>query len=198
MVAGYQAAARGWAGAPWTVQPDRSIGFSLLLRPPLPVDRPGWFYVAAAVGLADVRADVLADALGPARISWPDTVRAGSGATAAVAVHSDGDASVPRWVVVSALLTGVEQPRGPLVARAVAAIERQAGRPAAEVLERARAQCDTLGRGVRARIIPVGPRGIVVTGTAVDLAETGALVVETAAGRRQPVLPQDTGIVELV
>ena len=190
VVAGYQASPRGRAGLPWQVRQGTGLAFSLILRPRLPADREGWVYTVATSGLAD--------ALGAdAGIAWPDEVRRGGQRAGAVGawVELDAEGGVS-WAVVNLLVPDAVQPRGPMLARVVEAIERCQRAPAEVVLARYRARCTTLGTAVRARLIPLGPAGPRVEGRAVDTLADGALVIETAAGRRVAVRPQNLGLLD--
>ncbi|MDQ3886317.1 MAG: hypothetical protein M3308_04710, partial [Actinomycetota bacterium] len=113
-----------------------------------------------------------------------------------VAVQTDLSPSGVNWAVVSFRVTDAPPPRGPLVARLVDTLRARVDHPVDDVLAAVRSQCATLGRRVRARLIPVGPRGIVVEGMARDLDDTGSLVVESGSERLQAVRPQDLGWLE--
>jgi BirA family biotin operon repressor/biotin-[acetyl-CoA-carboxylase] ligase len=100
------------------------------------------------------------------------------------------------WAAATVLFATAPQPRGGLLAALVDAIERRVAAPAEEVLPEYVARCGTLGREVRARMIPMGPSGPQVVGRAVDVRSDGALVLLTEAGRRVRVPPQNLGILE--
>lgn len=189
VVADYQAAARGWAGWPWTVEPGRDLAFSLILRPDLPPEREGWLYPLVASALADVVGE-------DAAIEWPDEVRAGDRRAGAVGVVADLGADGVEWAVVNVLLRGTHPPRAPALAAAVAAIEARAGQAEAAVLADYVPRCATIGRSVRARLVPLGPAAAVVAGRAADVLGDGALLVETDEGRRVAVRPQSLGALE--
>lgn len=191
VVAGYQASPRGRAGLPWQVRQGTGLAFSLILRPELPADREGWVYTVATSGLADA---VGADA----SIAWPDEIRRGQQRAGAVGAWVELAAEGVSWAVVNLLVPGVAPPRGPVLARIVEAIGRSQRTPAEVVLAGYRARCATLGMAVRARLIPLGPSGPRVQGTAVDVLADGALVIETATGRRVAVRPQNLGLLEVV
>lgn len=57
-------------------------------------------------------------------------------------------------------------------------------------------RCATLGRRVTARLVPMGPGGVVVTGEAVALRADGALALRDDQDRRVAVLPQHLGQLE--
>lgn len=190
VVAEYQASPRGRSGRPWQVHPDEDLGFSLVLRPRLPVDREGWLYTVAVSGLADV-----VDA--GATIGWPDeVVTPGGTVTGAVGVHVELGAHATDWAVVTVHAAQAGPERLPLLARIVEAIERRNTSDPDAVLADYRPRCATLGRRVRARLVPLRPGGPEVVGTAVDALPDGALVIETDGGRRVAVPPRSLGLLE--
>lgn len=207
VVADYQASPRGRAGLPWRVEPGRGLGFSMVVRPELPSAREGWLYSVATTALADVLADVgadvgadvVAETDGPdVTTDWPDRARATDGRTAAVGVTTELGGATVAWAVVTVLVAGAPAPRGPLLARAVAAIEERLDQDPAVVLADHRRRCATLGRAVQARLVPVGPSGVQIEGRAADLLRDGALVIETPRGARVAVLPHHLGLLDHV
>ncbi|MDQ3708865.1 MAG: hypothetical protein M3387_06095 [Actinomycetota bacterium] len=189
VVADYQASPRGRAGQPWQVRPGEGLGFSLVLRPDLPAEREGWLYVAATVGLADV---VGADAA----VGWPDEVSVAGSRKAAVGMHVELGHSAVAWAVVTFLAADAGPPRGDLLAALVRAVERRVAASSDQVLADYLPCCATLGRHVRARMIPLGPSGPQVVGRAVDVRADGALVVTTERGVRVAVHPQHLGVLQ--
>lgn len=189
VVADYQASPRGRAGLEWTVQPGVGLGFSLVLRPPLPPEREGWLYTVVICALTDVLGE-------QAIVEWPDEVRRGDSRAAAVGIEVELGPERVEWAVANVLIPGSRPPRAPLLRRVLTAIEDRCHEDAEGVLADYRRRCATLGRRVRARLIPLGPAGPQVTGKAVDCRANGALVVETTAGRRVAVLPQYLGVLE--
>lgn len=190
VVADYQASPRGRGGLPWTVHAGRGLGFSLLLRPALAPEREGWPYVAASLAVAEVSGD--------AAVDWPDTVVDPSShlPLAQLGVYVELGPSCTDWVSVTVLIEEAHPPRAPLLGRLVEAIERRLGDEADTVLAAYRSRCVTLGRQVRARMIPMGPGGPEINGEAVDVLADGALVVRTARGSRVAVPPQNLGLLE--
>ena len=190
VVADYQASPRGRGGWPWQVRPGRGLGFSMVLRPDLPPEREGWLYVVASVALADELGDV--------GFGWPETVTTPDGGTVLARlgtfVHL-GPARI-EWAVTTVLVETADPPRGPLLGRLAAAVEARSAQPADEVLQYYTARCTTLGRFVRARMIPLGPGGLSVAGEAVDVLADGALVLRTARGNRIAVRPPNLGLLE--
>jgi BirA family transcriptional regulator, biotin operon repressor / biotin---[acetyl-CoA-carboxylase] ligase len=189
VAAGYQASPRGRAGLEWRVDPERSLAFSMVLRPRLPPHREGWLYVVAASGLADVVGAA-------AEIAWPDEVHVGE-RIGAVAVQTGLGPATVEWAVVSLLVEAVTAPRVELLARLVEGLERRRAEPTAEVLADYLRRCRTIGRVVRARLIPMGPGGTEIVGTAVTVRPDGALVLETEEERRLAVPPQSLGLLEI-
>lgn len=193
VVADYQASPRGRQGIPWEVRPGRGLAFSLVLRPQLPAEREGWLYPVVTLGIAD-----LLDAGGQEnpRIMWPDEVYVGDRRAGAVGVHVELGAEGPQWAVVSVLLEQAEPPRGPVLGRVLDAIEDRYAADPDTVLGDYGPRSRTLGMKVVARLVPLGPAGPTVTGTAVDFRPDGSLVLETDAGHRVAVPPQNLGVLE--
>ena len=189
VVAGYQASPRGRAGLPWTLVPDVGLGFSLVLRPQLPAAREGWVFAAAVCGLADVAGE-------GATITWPDEVYRSEARVGALGAWVELGAEGVQWVVLNVLVDGVIAPRAPILAHAVTAIEARMEAPVQAVLADYRARCATIGRQVRARMIPMGPAGPRVEGTAADVLADGSLTIKTATGNRVAVRPQNLGVLD--
>jgi BirA family biotin operon repressor/biotin-[acetyl-CoA-carboxylase] ligase len=187
VVAEYQASPRGRAGLEWSAPAGESLGFSLVLRPHLPAPREGWLYVAATCALAQV--------LG-GRIEWPDEVRDAGRRVGAVGIDVGLGAVATEWAVVNVLVVDARPPRTSLVARIVDRIEALCASPTTPVLAEYLRRCDTIGRHVRARMVPLGPGGVVVTGRAVRVLTDGALVLEQDDGRGIAVRPQNLGFLE--
>jgi BirA family biotin operon repressor/biotin-[acetyl-CoA-carboxylase] ligase len=194
VVADYQASARGRGGWPWRVQAGRGLGFSIVLRPDLPPEREGWSYVVVSVALADA----LAGAADDAGFDWPDTVTTADGATvlARIGVFVQLGPARMDWAVATVLVPDAGPPRGPLLAGLAAAVETRLAEPADTVLAAYTPRCRTLGRSVRARMIPLGPGGPAVVGEAVGVLADGALVLLTARGNRVAVRPPNLGVIE--
>jgi len=191
VVADYQASPRGRGGLPWTVQPGHGLGATVVLRPELALEREGWPYVTALLALHDVLMD------DTAVLAWPDEVHARSGQVLArLGVYVELGPGRTEWVTVTVLLVHAQPPRGPLLDALVQALERRAAQPAGQVLAEYLTRCTTVGRRVRARLIPMGPGGPEVTGEAVDVLDDGSLVLLTARGNRVAVPPHNLGLLE--
>lgn len=189
VVADYQASPRGRAGRPWEVRPGEGLGFSIVLRPELPPEREGWLYAVAASGMADVFGQ-------EARIRWPDEVVRDGEHLGAVGVEVGLGPGTTEWAVVTALVFGARPARAPLLGRLIEAMEARYHSQAEAVLGDYLPRCETLGRRVRARLIPLGPSGPQVVGLAVNCLDDGALVLETDRGSRVAVRPQNLGVLE--
>lgn len=191
VVADYQVSPRGRGGLPWTVVAGEGLGFSLILRPTLPPEREGWPYVAASLAVAEALGD-------HARVEWPDTVLADDveQPLARLGTYVEPGQDGTEWLTVTVLVEDAAAPRAPLLERLVLALERRLADDPDWVLAVARSRCTTIGRQVRARMIPMGADGPEVNGEAVDVLADGSLVVLTALGNRVAVPPQNLGLLE--
>lgn len=191
VVADYQVSPRGRAGLPWLVHLGQGLGFSMVLRPELTPEREGWPYVVASVALGDALAGEAA------RFGWPDRIDDGAGGHMAdLGVHAQLGPDTTEWVVLTVLVQKAEPPRAAMLARLVGSVERRLAEPGATVLDAYRARCGTLGTSVCARLIPLGPGGPQVVGTAVDVLDDGALVLLTKRAHRVAVRPTNLGLLE--
>ena len=111
----------------------------------------------------------------------------------AVGTHVEVGSLGVDWAVVNVLIHKLDPG---LVARIVEAIEARLAEASAPVLAAYLRRCDTIGRRVVARLIPLGPGGREVSGRAVSSSVDGSLVVETAEGRRIAIPPQSLGLLE--
>lgn len=192
VVAGYQASPRGRSGLSWgdmMQEPGQGLGASVVLRSGLPEQREAWLYTTCLLAVSDALDE-------PTRLEWPDQVLANSTRVGAIGVQSEPESGRLRWSVVTLLLPRAAPPRTRLLARVVSAIDARMGETTAEVLDAYRQQCDTLGRRVSARMLPMGPAAPTITGVAVDLTDDGGLSIATDDGARVVVLPQSLGFLE--
>jgi BirA family biotin operon repressor/biotin-[acetyl-CoA-carboxylase] ligase len=190
VTAGYLAAPRGRAGMPWPLLHDGGLVFSLLLRPDLAPEREGRPYLAAGLALTDVLGR------GGLGIRWPDEVHGPDGRAGAAGLRTELDPDRVRWAVLTVLVEDARPPRGPLLARTVAAVEGRMDEADEALVAAYRERCTTLGRRVRARLVPLGPAGPQIEGEAVDVRGDGALVIRTDAGRRAVVPPRNLGLLD--
>jgi BirA family biotin operon repressor/biotin-[acetyl-CoA-carboxylase] ligase len=213
VVAEEQTEGRGRLGRVWAAPPGSSLLVSVVLRPPIATEAV-WLTVAAAGTALAAAVDEVAPGAAPAGLKWPNDLelhdRKAAGLLAEA--HLDGDrlaavllgmgvnvtqgaADLPPEVADRAtsvsLAAGAPVDRADLLAawagRFLSGYQALcAGRPG-EILAAYRRRLVTVGRRVRADRIGAGP----VTGTAVDLTPTGALVVQTDAGARVEVTAGD-------
>ena len=189
VAAGYQASPRGRAGLEWEIA-EQGLSFSLVLRPSLTAENEGWLYVIAALGLAD--------ALGSGTtIEWPDEVRRDRTRVGAVGVYAELGAAGVDWTIVSVLVVDAPPPQAALLARIVEAVETRQASPKVPVLADYLRRCETIGKAVAARLVPLRPGGTTVVGTGVNVLVDGALLIETEAGTRIAVRPQGLGLLEV-
>ncbi len=191
VAAAHQTEGRGRLGRTWHDVPGAALMFSMVLRPDLPVERGGLLPLLAGTSIAHASEELTGRRT---TCKWPNDVLVDGRKAAGILVESRvaGDrfdhvvlgigvnlgtppAALPEAGSVEAeddaLLTafirdfaGRYRPRGP---------------PFAEDLVAAyRGRCATLGARVRATTV----RGASVEGEAIDVDETGGLVVRTADG----------------
>lgn len=198
VVADYQASPRGRGGWPWQVRPGQGLGFSMVLRPDLPPEREGWLYVVTSLAVADALVGAQNGAVAEVGFDWPETVTTPDGAMvlARLGIFVQLGPERIEWAVATVLVEDAEFPRGPLLARLCAAVEGRLAGPATPLLGDYTTRCRTIGRSVRARMIPLGPGGPAVAGEAVDVLADGALVLVTPRGNRVAVRPPHLGVLE--
>ena len=197
VVADEQTAGRGRQGRTWSAPPGTSLLASWVFRP-LPSD-PALFALLAGVAVARAL-----DALGVpgARLKWPNDVQLGGKKLAgtlgdAVTAPDDGalvlgigvnagqsaaDLGELAAMATSCRIEGHEVDRLALLARITAQLDLLAASPDERrtALDEWRSRSSVLGREVEVR----GAAGS-VRGLAREVAEDGALVLETASGDRR-------------
>ncbi len=211
VAAGEQSAGRGRRGRSWETPPGTSVAVSFTV--PMPADPARWGWLPLLTGLAT--RDALAAVTGSAEfaLKWPNDVLArdsdqwrklcgilcettGSGLVVAgvgVNVSVPRDA-LPVPTATSLALLGHQVAREDVVvalARAFAAWHERwyAGGAGLDDVRRAyRAHCATLRTMVRIHLGVGGDAGAeeeVVTGEAVDVDDSGEIVIQTTAGVRR-------------
>ena len=211
VVADEQTGSRGRLDREW-VAPSGGVWLSVLTRPDVPTARAPLFTLAAAVATTDAARqagvdarikwpnDVLVGGDGGGSADDDPTGRGGR-KLAGILTEMEGEADRVGWLVVGVGVNANIDPEtlpagatslsaergGPIDRRRFAAtlLERYAALTASpgaldEVLSAWRERASTLGRRVR-----VDTADGVVEGTAVDVAEPGALVVDTDEGRER-------------
>lgn len=209
LVAEAQTAGRGRLDRTWTAPPRSGLAFSVLLRPTAPVARLGWLPLMAGVavvdalrGFAEVEG-ITRGGMRDAALKWPNDVLIGDRKLAGILAELVGEAVVlgiglnvslradelPVPTATSLALEDAPADRDPVL-RAIlrelavryAEFEREGEK--ATLRESYKAVCATLGRRVRVEL----PGGAAATeegfliGEAVDIDETGRLIVRAADG----------------
>ena len=202
VAAGHQTAGRGRMGRRWTSVPERSLLFSMVLRPALPPDDATVISLLAASEMAAACGSIAGVEV---TSEWPNDLVAGMnrkvGGILTEAEVVDGTieylvlgvgvnlAMQPgdfpdqiRSTATSLVMEGgVPDPEG-LLGVFLASFHNAYHDDAfpASVVARYREVCITLGRRVRATVLD----GSTVEGSAVDLDDHGGLVIETDSGRQ--------------
>ncbi|ELZ44367.1 biotin--acetyl-CoA-carboxylase ligase [Halorubrum californiense DSM 19288] len=213
VVADEQTGSRGRLDREW-VAPSGGVWLSVLTRPDVPTARAPLYTLAAAVATTDAAREAGVDAKikwpndvlvepeeSAAGADDSDSTGRGGRKLAGILTEMEGEADRVGWLVVGvgvnanldpetlpAGATSLSAERGSPVDRrrfAATLLERYAeltASPAAldEVLSAWRERASTLGRRVR-----VDTGDGVVEGTAVDVADPGALLIDTDGGRRR-------------
>jgi BirA family biotin operon repressor/biotin-[acetyl-CoA-carboxylase] ligase len=186
--AGHQTAGRGRLGRNWVDRPGAALLCSVVLRPSWEIGRIGLAALAAGAAMAEAASEMSGVEV---RCKWPNDLLAGGlkvgGILSEVQASIEGIAHVVVGVGVN-----LEMPDGVDGAGAIGTVETEdlltdflrrlrallEGR-APEVVARWRAVSDTLGRDVEATTVS----GDTTRGVAVDVDETGALLVDSDTGR---------------
>jgi BirA family biotin operon repressor/biotin-[acetyl-CoA-carboxylase] ligase len=195
VVAAEQTKGRGTRGRVW-LSGGENLYLSVILRPQIGPERFGELAFVAAVALARTlrRAYDL-----DAAIKWPNDVHVGGRKVAGILVEVARGAAVvgigvnvnwdelPEEIATSATSLGIELGRavdvdgllGNLLTEIECVYREYASRGFPAVLDEWRELADTIGTDVAVRW-----SGGIAAGRAVDVDETGALVIETADGQR--------------
>jgi BirA family biotin operon repressor/biotin-[acetyl-CoA-carboxylase] ligase len=188
VAAGHQTAGRGRLGRVWIDRPGKALMCSVVLRPAWDPERLGLVSLAAGVAMARAASD--ASGL-DVRCKWPNDLMVADAKVGGVLAESEVAEGRVRHVVVGAGVN-LEAPDDVPGAGAIGNVEGEHvlaaylfalrglmdGRTE-EILDRWRAVSHTLGRTIQGTTVGGDP----VRGVAVDLDETGALLVDTDAGR---------------
>lgn len=191
VVADTQSAARGRLGRSWRSDPRQALNASWIVRPELSVD--GWTVMPLLAGVAAADA-VQGRTNVEARLKWPNDVLVGTRKLAGILT----EAEVPDFIIIGlgmnvmqttfdddradtatsiAIEGGLRLDRPDLLADTLRRFG-EAMRDPAVALNRYRTLCITFGQTVRVE----RATGDQVSGYARAIDDTGALVVETAAG----------------
>jgi BirA family transcriptional regulator, biotin operon repressor / biotin---[acetyl-CoA-carboxylase] ligase len=201
--AGHQTAGRGRMGRQWKSAPDRSLLFSLLLRPLLPPDDAAVISLLAAAEMAAAcrrvaGVEIVSEwpndlVVGPRKIGGILTETAivdgrldflvlGIGVN--VSMEAEDFPETLRGTATSLAIEGGQAEPIDLLEAFLSGF-RGTYRPAQEgfarrVVDRYRSMCATLGRAVRVMVLD----GTTVVGKAIEVDDRGGLVVEADGGRK--------------
>ncbi len=188
VAAAHQTAGRGRSGRAWIDQPGRALMFSFLLRPDLVPERGGLLTLLAGSALADSVRSVAGVAAG---CKWPNDLLVEGGKVAGILAGSQASGDRFEHVVIGVGVNLDPPPGVPgaaglgdcdeaeLLAEFLVSFRSGYERPEG-IIDAYRAVCVTLGEDVRATTTD----GRTVEGRAVDIDETGSLIVETEEGRK--------------
>jgi len=192
VVADTQTAGRGRLDRPWWSEPGTALLASLLIRPALDPDRLPLLSLLA--GVAAARATTAAGGVA-VRLKWPNDLVVDGRKLGGILSESDGkgavvvglgvnvrQASFPDELASTATSIVASGGRAPerawLLAATLSSFGARMNAPE-EALDDYRAMCDTLAREVRVE----RSAGDAIHGKAVDVAASGALVIETEERR---------------
>ncbi|MGH2705418.1 MAG: biotin--[acetyl-CoA-carboxylase] ligase [Actinomycetota bacterium] len=189
-------------GAPWTGFATDALSCSVVLRPGVPPEGEGLMWMLACLG----GASGIENATGiETQIKWPDDILAGGrkiGGVKVDALLGPGEIMIAvmtfrinlnvdeqafpealRDVATSVLLeTGKAMSREEALDGVLGGLEHWYGQDVPDLLEAYRSRCETVGRQVRARLLPKGE----VMGKVSAVSDFGTLLVDVG-GRPTPV-----------
>lgn len=198
VIAEQELAPRQRKGPPWVAFSSRGLYFSIVLRPALPPEGQGLLWLLASLGVAEG----LEEGLGLTTVlKWPDDIMVGDRKIAGVKVEAQlGPAEIESAIVTVRVNLGVSAEDLPSELQGVAtssliegradatregvldailgAIERCYDLEVPLLLDRYKGRCETVGRDVRALILPRGE----VRGQVLDINEFGSLVIAAPEG----------------
>jgi BirA family biotin operon repressor/biotin-[acetyl-CoA-carboxylase] ligase len=190
VAAAHQTEGRGRLGREWRDEPGHALMFSLVLRPELAPPRAGLITLLSGACMATAARELGTSV----RCKWPNDLMVGGKKAGGILAESvvSGEhidhvvlglgvniGAAPPDVPDAAALDAGERELLEAFLRAFAEGYRPASSSfSADVVERYRLVCDTLGRRVRAFTVD----GSTIEGEAVDVDGTGALVVGTSDG----------------
>ncbi len=209
VVAESQSRGRGRRGRAWVSPPGVNLYLSVVLRPSLSPERAPELTLVAAVAIAEV----LREAGFDARIKWPNDILIGGRKVAGLLLEMDSAEGELRYVVLgvgvnvnlepaalpeglAATATSLRAERGEAVPRVfllaalLAGIEGWLDRHELAGFEGVRQRWRELSAtlGDRVKVSASGER---IEGVALDIDDSGALIVEDAAGARHRVVAGD-------
>lgn len=194
VVADAQSAGRGRLGRSWWSERGTALLASWLVRPSIPHERTPLFSLVA--GVAAARAATAAAGV-DVRLKWPNDLMIDDRKTGGILTEADGKGGLVvgvgvnvrqrefpeeiRGTATSLAAAGGRAPaRAWLLTATLSAFGARMKEPES-VLAEYRELCDTIGRSVRVERTNAEP----VEGTAIDVADSGALVIRTSRGEER-------------
>ncbi len=191
VVADAQSAGRGRLGRSWWSERGNALLASWLVRPSLSLER--WPLLTLVAGVAAARSTTAAAGV-HVRLKWPNDLMIDGLKTGGILTEADGKGALvvglgvnvrqeqfPDEIRVTATSLiaagGRAAARAWLLTATLSAFGARMGEPEA-VLGEYRELCDTIGRPVRVERSDGEP----IEGTALDVADSGALIVRTPEG----------------
>lgn len=198
VIADQELSPRQRKGPPWVSFSSGGLYFSIVLRPALPPEGEGLLWLLVSLGVAE---GIEAAAGLSTALKWPDDVLIGERKIAGVKVEVQlGPGRIESAIVtvranldvtaseLPADLAGVatsfsiegapQRSRDEVLGALLESIEACYDLEVAALVERYKARCETLGRMVRAMILPRGE----VRGEVLDINDFGSLVVAAPEG----------------
>ncbi|MEE9179197.1 MAG: hypothetical protein V3U46_12290 [Acidimicrobiia bacterium] len=188
VVADYQASPRSRGGLPWKI-PDHGAGFSVVVKPQYLEHQEGRIYVAATAALSDI-------ATLP-KITWPDRAWDGDRHLGAVAVYAEIQLFGMLWAVVSFMVDDAGEEPEQLIATILTNFDARLEQNPENLVSDYEDMLATIGRLVTAHLIPMGPNGRRISGTALGVDIDGSLKIGSGDGEGIAVRPQHVGILDV-
>jgi BirA family biotin operon repressor/biotin-[acetyl-CoA-carboxylase] ligase len=187
VAASHQTSGRGRQGRVWRDRPGSALLCSLVLRPDWSPDRVGLVSLAAGAAMAEAISEIAGVEI---RCKWPNDLLADDTKIGGILGEAQVSAGAIAHVVVG-IGVNIDVPEGVPGAGAIGNVDEEAllasflrrcssmlGASADEIVPRWRAVSRTLGRRVEATTVG----GDVARGVAVDIDDTGALLIDTDVG----------------
>jgi BirA family biotin operon repressor/biotin-[acetyl-CoA-carboxylase] ligase len=187
VAAGHQTAGRGRQGRVWVDRPGSALMCSIVLRPGWEPGRIGLVSLAAGAAMAEAASWMSGSQI---RCRWPNDLMSDDSKVGGILGESEIAEGRVRHVVVG-IGVNLDAPEDVAGAAGIGRVDEESllsmflrrlrlllEEPSAAIVARWRAVSATLGRRVEAATTG----GETVVGTAVDVDDVGALVVETASG----------------
>jgi BirA family biotin operon repressor/biotin-[acetyl-CoA-carboxylase] ligase len=187
VAAGHQTGGRGRRGRRWEDRPGRALLCSVVLRPELDPDRLGLVSIAGGTAMAEALSAIAGLDV---RCTWPNDLFLGDSKVGGVLAESEVAGSLVRHVVVG-VGVNIDAPDGVPGAGGIGEVDVEdllgsyllsLGELMSD-LEEIRFRWSAVSRSLGRRVEATTVGGDAVRGVAADLDDTGALLVDTDAGR---------------